>query len=322
LAQEMSPAAIDFKAMARVAFFTQVLICLTFLLDLLPAGLVEPAALVHTHSHSRSFFQALPWYHSADDIKATVGSLAENCKNAKLTKSTIKSDDGVALDVVRIGRGEPADKMKAMMFFGVHSREIFGTETGLEFMKTLCGDGEHKEWASKLLDSVQFTIVPNANPIGRQEVEKGDFCKRTNEHGVDLNRNWGFDGHSGPEDPQAENNPGPHSFSEPESVLLKNLVDKEKPTMFLDIHTGSYLLGTPWTYDPHKVPKDQPAMLEMLDKISTKYCQGNCPFGNAAELVGYPAPGTDMDYVKAKAETPFVFTWEIYVGQSMRDTFV
>ena len=30
----------------------------------------------------------------------------------------------------------------------------------------------------------------NGNPISRKKVENGDVCLRTNENGVDLNRNW------------------------------------------------------------------------------------------------------------------------------------
>ena len=33
-------------------------------------------------------------------------------------------------------------------------------------------------------------MILNANPKSRAKVEKGDYCLRENENGVDLNRNY------------------------------------------------------------------------------------------------------------------------------------
>lgn len=269
--------------------------------------------------------ERLPWYHSADDIHRSLASLAQSCQGAQLTMSNMSSPDGnVTLDTVHISRAskDSAKKTKAVFFFGIHSRELISTESGLHFAQTLCGKGPAAKRASSLLDKVDFAIVPNANPYGRKTVEKGDFCKRTNEHGVDLNRNWGLEGHSDSlqEDDGADTNPGPHSFSEPESQLLAKFVEKEKPQIFLDVHSGSYLLGTPWAYSPKAYPEDEAMLLEVLKPISEKYCKGECPYGNAADMVGYAAPGTEMDYVK-EIGTPYSFSWEIYVGPKYRPVF-
>jgi hypothetical protein len=40
-------------------------------------------------------------------------------------------------------------------------------------------------------DDVELHVLPVVNPRGRLLVEQGDFCKRENDNGVDLNRNWG-----------------------------------------------------------------------------------------------------------------------------------
>ena len=48
------------------------------------------------------------------------------------------------------------------------------------------------ELARKLLGTgADIHVVPNVNPRGRRAVEAGAFCRRSNEDGVDLNRNWG-----------------------------------------------------------------------------------------------------------------------------------
>merc|ERR1719161_619855 len=35
-------------------------------------------------------------------------------------------------------------------------------------------------------------------------------------------------------------------------------------------------------------------------------------------MIGYKSQGCDIDYVKEQLDTPFVFTWEIYVGPDIR----
>jgi len=101
-----------------------------------------------------------------------------------------------AIHLVTItGKSLAENKQKIFYLFGEHPRELISSETGLNLAKTLCGVQEYSKDRpfiniNNLLQTNIFQIVINANPLGRLEVEKGDFCKRTNEHGVDLNRNW------------------------------------------------------------------------------------------------------------------------------------
>jgi len=269
-----------------------------------------------------------PWYHSADDIHSSLQELASNCQGAEatLTQTTeFNSADVagtiVALDVLHISRSGPQAKKKAMLVYGEHAREIISPESALNFARTLCGRGPDAQRASKVLDSVSFTLVPNANPLGRKQVEDGYYCKRTNEDGVDLNRNFGED-HRGEEKRGDETNAGPSGFSEPESKLLKALVDDERPDIYLSVHSGAYLLGTPYGYSSDKAPDNEANMEDVLKSISDKYCDGNCPYGNLAELIHYDSPGCDIDYVSEHVGTPYVFTWEIYVGERYRGPYI
>lgn len=63
-------------------------------------------------------------------------------------------------------------------------------------------------------------------------------------------------------------------------------------------------------------------MMEVLKPISEKYCDGKCPYGNLAKLIDYENHGCDIDYVSEKVGSPYVFTWEIYVGAEMRQRYV
>jgi len=46
------------------------------------------------------------------------------------------------------------------------------------------------EMVSHALDTYEIKIIVNGNPSSRLKVEEGDLCLRSNENGVDLNRNW------------------------------------------------------------------------------------------------------------------------------------
>lgn len=118
-----------------------------------------------------------------------------------------------------------------------------------------------------------------------------------------------------------EQYPGPSGFSEPESKLIKGLIDEERPEIYLSIHSGAYLLGTAYGYSASQNLPTQQNMMEVLGPISQKYCGGDCPYGNLAELINYENPGCDIDYVADHAGSEYVFTWEIYVGEMFRQRY-
>lgn len=280
------------------------------------AGLVS---LIAAAPGSMDLKSVLPWYHTSAEVSEILQGLQSTCQGASIsfssrTKHRADTGDDVSLDVVHVSAGAGADATKMMLVFGEHARELISVESGLDFVRTLCGAGSSAKRAGDVLDKVEFTIVPNANPISRQQVEDGDACKRTDEAGVDINRNWG-DKHHEKAAPGDENNPGPAGFSEPETQILRDLVTEERPDVFLSIHSGAKLLGMPWGYSQEgPPPQNGQAMMEVLGKIREKYCQGDCSYGSLAKTVGYKSGGTDIDYVSETLKTPYVFTWEIYAG--------
>jgi hypothetical protein len=270
-----------------------------------------------------------PCYHSGDEIHDILGRLAGQCPGVDFDlsqRSELNTGSAagqtVQLDVLHISRSGGEPKTRAMLIFGEHARELISPETALHFVQTLCGSGPQAARAQSVLANTSFTIVPNANPISRKEVEDGYYCKRTNEDGVDLNRNFG-DAHrvAQGDEPGEEMNPGPNGFSEPESRIIKGLIDEERPEIYISVHSGAYLLGMPFGYTSDRTPDNQANMLDVLRPISQKYCEGLCPYGNLANLIHYQNPGCDIDYVAEQSGSPYVFTWEIYVGEQFRETY-
>lgn len=258
-----------------------------------------------------------PYYHTTKEIDDEIERLEKVC-DASMEVSHERGDYDVTLTMVRIrplrSKGNATSVNRAFLLFGEHSRELISPESGLYFLRQLCGDVEmHKgQDREEFMTTHDIMMVLNANPRSRLAVESGDFCVRTNPNGVDLNRNWDekFAGQDG-----SITNPGPHPFSEPETKIIKQLVEDFRPTTFMTIHSGTRGMYMPWAFDmEHLAQRNGPAMRRILEEVDSTYCE--CPFGAAGREVGYSCPGTCLDWVYDKLETPYAFAYEIYTGRS------
>jgi hypothetical protein len=213
---------------------------------------------------------------------------------------------------------------KVFLLFGEHSRELISPESGLYFLRGLCGEVPLKvpaqaelledSSADQVLDDSEFQIVLNANPGSRRKVEAGDYCQRTNPNGVDLNRNWDEEWQA-QDATGAETNPGAKPFSEPETRMFKKAVTEFAPTTFLTIHSGTKGMYMPWAYDRHHLAEfNGKHMMDVLTALDKDHCE--CPFGAAGKEVGYPCPGTCLDYAYSKLNVPFSYAFEIYTSHS------
>jgi hypothetical protein len=256
-----------------------------------------------------------PYYHTTEAIHDELVALASRCPGMSLESRKVSSEErwkGYDIDVVTIKAPNAKPINKNFLLFGEHSRELISPESGLHFVKTLCGEVGDKERSSAILQDSEFQIVVNGNPASRKHVEQGDFCLRVNPDGVDLNRNWDEEWQpQSPFDFSGDTNPGPQAFSEPETQIFKDLVTNYKPTNFLTVHSGTRGMYMPWAYDmEHLAKRNQPAMMEILKNLDKDHCE--CPFGAAGKEVGYSCPGTCLDWVYDKLQTPFAFAFEIY----------
>lgn len=261
-------------------------------------------------SQSQSMLKLHPYYHSTDGIHDELVRLSSSCPGMTLET---KPADTRSIDVVTIKAPSSTPVNKNFMLFGEHARELISPESGLHFIKTLCGEAGDKERASQILKDSEFQIVVNGNPDSRKRVEQGDFCLRVNPDGVDLNRNWDEEWQPVAPFDTADTNPGPSAFSEAETQVFKELVSNYRPSNFLTIHSGTKGMYMPWAYDmKHLATRNQPAMMEILKKLDKNHCE--CPFGAAGKEVGYPCPGTCLDWVYDKLQTPYAFAFEIYTN--------
>eukprot|EP00746_Dinoflagellata_sp_MGD_P009959 gnl/MRDRNA2_/MRDRNA2_120418_c0_seq1.p1 gnl/MRDRNA2_/MRDRNA2_120418_c0~~gnl/MRDRNA2_/MRDRNA2_120418_c0_seq1.p1 ORF type:complete len:445 (+),score=78.72 gnl/MRDRNA2_/MRDRNA2_120418_c0_seq1:103-1335(+) len=289
---------------------------ITFLMEHCVARLLRRLShkrQLRSRSQSHTMSSLYPFYHTSEQIHSELTDLASRCQG--MTMQSIPSDDGsVTIDVINIKAPGQTPINKNFLLFGEHARELISPESGLHFIKSLCGGTDLKEKADRVLQDSEFQIVINGNPYSRKKVEQGDFCLRVNEHGVDLNRNWDEKWQADAVLDSSDTNPGTQAFSEPETKIFKSLVSDYKPTNFLTVHSGTRGMYMPWAYDmEHLATRNQPQMMQILKTLDKDYCE--CPFGAAGREVGYSCPGTCLDWVYDKLETPYSFAFEIYIGE-------
>jgi len=281
-------------------------------------------ATLHRHHQTNSTLKMkYSFYHTSDEIKSEITRLSKHCNDA-LNATTVR-DGEVDIDVVTVRKPGVKAPNKVFILFGEHSRELISPESGLYFLRALCGEADHaastaaslvrSEATADVLQDAEFQLVLNANPRSRRKVESGDYCLRTNPDGVDLNRNWDERWQSDSAAFDDSSNPGPKPFSEPETRIFKRLVTEYAPTTFLTVHSGTRGMYMPWAYDmKHLASYNGAAMMEILKALDKDHCQ--CPFGAAGAEVGYPCPGTCLDYAFAKLKAPFAYAFEIYTNPS------
>lgn len=136
-----------------------------------------------------------------------------------------KSAKGKDIEGYVIGEG----KKTIFIFGGIHGNEI-GTVPLLERLLI-----ELKSNNDLLSKDIRLVLLPVANPDGYY-----DRMDKLNANGVNLNLNFDTTEwqHYGPDEGQWA---GDKPFSEPESNVIKSIVEEYKPKMMLSFHSqGSY----------------------------------------------------------------------------------
>jgi len=147
---------------------------------------------------------------------------------------------------VSITNNVKKDKKKPALFYTgtIHAREWIGIELSLAFAKYILEQVEYNPQLNEILDKTTLYMVPCANPDGF-EYSRNHFAfwrknRRRNEDGsfgVDLNRNFEV-GFSKNNTMTSNVYSGPHPFSEPETMALRDFVLKHKNiTIALDYHS-------------------------------------------------------------------------------------
>lgn len=259
------------------------------------------------------------FYHTSDEIISAVRSL--ECEGLSLDAAV---DGDVSLPLVKISSLSAGKEVsRVMAVFGEHARELISPEVGLSMVKALCS-----EQGKDARRSAEYRVILDANPISRRKIEStSDFCIRTNENNVDLNRNYakgwaeehehagqtGVGLMAGKQMETFSSGSGP--FSEPESRAVAAVMKDFKPHIFVSVHSGTNAIMIPWDYTTQPIAnrQDHARMAEVAKSISKDFCP-LCTVGDGAASVGYAATGTSSDFAYANG-AKYSYTWEIYTDK-------
>ncbi|KAF4688244.1 hypothetical protein FOZ62_014443 [Perkinsus olseni] len=234
---------------------------------------------------------------------------------------------GIVMTVVRleaVGKHQEKSARESLLVFGEHARELISSEIALQFIRKVCEVRSGRASAGEPYAEAALramAIVPVVNEAGRGLVmEQQQWCWRGNENGVDLNRNFGGPAHWSSKLRSVEENSGPAQFSEPETKMLRSLIDKTSPDFFLSVHSGMLGLFYPYAYSPSAHPRAAGALESVLDKVADDGCQ--CPSGQASLEIGHGAPGSSLDYAfKDGRGAKFAYAIEVYSDPTHRGVF-
>lgn len=186
------------------------------------------------------------------------------------------------IKAIRVTGPGSSENRPAFLLNGTqHAREWGSPMTVMWFVDNLIEKYGTDPRITKLMDTMQFLVVPVTNPDGyiytwgpdrmwrknRRTPPSGSTC-----YGVDLNRNWGYQWNSGgsSSDPCSETYHGTAAFSEPELIALRDfaLQYQGKVKVHIDMHTYSQLVLSPWGYTCATTPANL-AEYNQLGKLMT-----------------------------------------------------
>ncbi len=179
--------------------------------------------------------------------------------------------------------------------FNEHARELITGELALHMLYQLI----------EFNPSERITIIPVLNVWGRTKAFHRP-CQRKNKNGIDINRNFWYNGNHKKYSKHSEEYQGYKSISEKESILLAKIIKDAK--RYINIHSGEFSI-----YMPYDGSYERPDNYHVMNKnIHTyaKYCP-QCQVGQAARTSLYRAFGTSVDWAIHQG-VPEAYTFEIY----------
>ncbi|XP_013171651.1 PREDICTED: carboxypeptidase B-like [Papilio xuthus] len=205
----------------------------------------------------------------------------------------------------------------------LHAREWVTLPAALYAIRKLVVDITDRD----LVDNIDWIILPIANPDGYEFSHTNTRFWRKNRStghmigniclGVDLNRNFDYRwGTLSSNSPCSDTYHGKGPFSEPETVVLRNIIQglRNRIELFIDIHSfGSMIL---YAYGTGDLPANALTlnvagvrMAQAIDAVKWS-SKPNYRVGNSALVLSYRDSGSANDYVQAVG-VPLAYTYEL-----------
>jgi len=207
-------------------------------------------------------------YHSYSDIVTWLQQLTKKYSTlVSYTASIGKTVENRDIPMIKITSQKNAGNKKAIFFQGMqHAREWISGAVMQYVADYLTSNYGTDSTVTSLLDQVEFTIIPVANPDGYDYTWNGDRLWRKNRamvdgsaQGVDPNRNWPDHWNDGgsSDDPSDDTYMGPSAGSELEvQALMAAYQATQNVILACDFHSFSQLILRPYGWTNDNSPDD------------------------------------------------------------------
>ncbi|XP_031572403.1 carboxypeptidase B-like [Actinia tenebrosa] len=249
-------------------------------------------------------------FHSYQQIESEMRRLSQLHNNTIARVSSIgKTYEGRHIYLIQISANQTKNKPILFLNCGIHSREWISISTCMYLARRLVNNYERDSQIRKLIEKLEWIILPIINVDGYLYTRNRDRMWRKNKSpsvdgcmGADLNRNfnhnWGGVG-SAPNKPCSPIYPGPRAFSEVETRnVAKFLYSRRKRIRgYVDFHSYGQLWMSPWGYKrqfPPNYRKQASAMNRVVKAI--KHVHGTEFTYGPSSIMIYPTSGDATDW--------------------------
>ncbi len=257
-------------------------------------------------------------YQTPEKIEALLKKYAAQYPTLAQVQSVGKSLEGRDIWAIKITSNvSQPDPAKPHIFFNGmhHAREVMSVEIPLDTIETLLKGYGKDSKITHWVDANEIWVLPMFNVDGNNKVWNSESMWRKNTrggYGVDINRNYPYAWNScnGSSNSQsAQDYHGPSGASEPETVVMMNLVKAIRPVFSISYHSYSEIVIYPFGCEGQHTPTKEVVEsigAEMASLIVSDDGEGRYRAGTAPELL-YSVDGGDIDWMYHEASViPYV----------------
>jgi hypothetical protein len=248
-------------------------------------------------------------YHPLSDIDAKITALAQANSNIAQVVTVGMSLENRPIRGLRItGPGDATNRPGFLFHGGQHAREWINVPVPMYAAEWLLNNYGSDPLAARLVNEVEWFIIPVMNPDGYSFSWTDQRLWRKNRRpnaggsfGVDLNRNWGFAwGEAGASSsPSSETYRGTAAFSEPETQAMRDfIIARPNIAAYIDYHSYSQLVM--WPFGPTATPPEHEATFSTVVNAAVARMRAVHDFRHVTGTVFdtiYQTSGGSIDWV-------------------------
>merc|ERR1719350_2144307 len=235
--------------------------------------------------------------------EAQVASLVQASGGLASLETVGQSLQGRDMKIVRFrGAGYTSGDTRVVTTYNLHAREWITGMSGIYMVEHLI---QKLQQDPNYLAGTEVVLMPMANPDGFHYSTISDRYQRKNMRvngsctGVDLNRNWdaNFGGSGASNSPCSQTYHGPSAESEPETRVIKQVMNEAPMTVYVDVHSYSELILSAYGYTTAVHPRNtEYRALGGAVQAAIRSAEGNTWTEGQTSQVLYTASGVSNDY--------------------------